>query len=240
VDEQLWLTSTQPQQLLAILHRRPRSQERSVRGRKFQFFALACARMVSPVYTRGAFVTALEIAERYLMGWEEAENLNRALQEAMMARDEAEHEHQTGPQQGGADGFPVLHAAAVAARVAFHAAAHGWHPSLISKVRDALAFAGHIRGPDDLARYLAELADPLRDIFGNPFRPLTFDAAWLTSTAVSLARGMYESRDFGAMPILADALQDAGCDSEDVLNHCRAPGPHVRGCWVVDLVLGKS
>ena len=78
------------------------------------------------------------------------------------------------------------------------------------------------------------------DIFGNPFRPVTFDPAWRTSTAVALARGMYESRDFGAMPILADALQDAGCDNEDALNHCRGPGPHVRGCWVVDLVLGKA
>jgi hypothetical protein len=51
---------------------------------------------------------------------------------------------------------------------------------------------------------------------------------------------LYESRDFSAMPILADALQDAGCDCDDVLAHCRGPGPHVRGCWVVDLVLGKE
>jgi hypothetical protein len=71
-------------------------------------------------------------------------------------------------------------------------------------------------------------------------RPVTFDPAWLTSTVVTFATQMYESRDFGAMPILADALQDAGCDSADVLDHCRGPGPHVRGCWVVDLVLGKE
>jgi hypothetical protein len=80
----------------------------------------------------------------------------------------------------------------------------------------------------------------LRDIFGNFFRPVTVDPSWLTSTAVSLARLMYDSRDFSAMPILADALQDAGCDSDDILNHCRGPGPHVRGCWIVDLVLGKE
>jgi hypothetical protein len=80
-----------------------------------------------------------------------------------------------------------------------------------------------------------------RDIFGNPFRPVSFDAAWRTGTAVAVARGMYESRDFTVMPILADALQDAGCDSDDILNHCRDPhATHVRGCWVVDLVLGKS
>jgi hypothetical protein len=80
----------------------------------------------------------------------------------------------------------------------------------------------------------------VRDIFGNPFRPVTFDPAWRTSTAVALARQMYDAREFSALPILADALQDAGCESAEVLDHCRGPGPHVRGCWVVDLVLGKS
>ena len=80
----------------------------------------------------------------------------------------------------------------------------------------------------------------LRDIFGNPFRPGTMYREWLTTTVTTLASQMYESRDFGAMPILADALQDAGCDSDDILTHCRRPGPHVRGCWVVDLVLGKE
>ena len=80
----------------------------------------------------------------------------------------------------------------------------------------------------------------IRDIFGNPFRTTAFFPSWRTDTTSSLARQMYESRDFGAMPILADALQDAGCDSDDILAHCRGPGPHVRGCWVVDLVLGKE
>ncbi len=80
----------------------------------------------------------------------------------------------------------------------------------------------------------------LRDIFGNPFRPVPFSPSWRTSTAVALAAQMYESREFSAMPILGDALQDAGCDSADVLDHCRGEGPHVRGCWVVDLVLGKE
>jgi hypothetical protein len=79
-----------------------------------------------------------------------------------------------------------------------------------------------------------------RCIFGNPFRPAVFNPAWRTETVVSLARQTYESREFEVMPILGDALQDAGCEDEDILNHCRGPGPHVRGCWVVDLVLGKS
>jgi hypothetical protein len=81
----------------------------------------------------------------------------------------------------------------------------------------------------------------LRDIFGNPFRPVAFAPEWRTDTAIALARTMYESREFGAMPILADELQDAGCDSDDILDHCRDTAQvHVRGCWVCDLVLGKS
>ncbi|VTS00872.1 Uncharacterized protein (Fragment) OS=uncultured bacterium PE=4 SV=1 [Gemmata massiliana] len=81
----------------------------------------------------------------------------------------------------------------------------------------------------------------LRDIFGNPFKRHNFRGAWRTDTATALARGMYESRDFSAMSILADALQDAGCNNDDILSHCRgADVPHVRGCWVVDLVLGKE
>ena len=86
----------------------------------------------------------------------------------------------------------------------------------------------------------AEHAVLLRDIFGNPFRPVAFDPSWGSSAALGLAWSMYESRDFAAMPILADALEESGCESADILSHCRGPGPHVRGCWVVDLVLGKS
>lgn len=80
----------------------------------------------------------------------------------------------------------------------------------------------------------------VHDIAGNPFRPVTLDPSWRTSTVVALAEQMYDSRDFSPMPILADALQDAGCENADVLDHCRGAGPHVRGCWVVDLILGKS
>ena len=65
--------------------------------------------------------------------------------------------------------------------------------------------------------------------------------SWRTSTVVALAKGIYQDRAFDRMPILADALQDAGCTNEDILQHCRDPKQvHVRGCWVVDLVLGKS
>jgi hypothetical protein len=82
----------------------------------------------------------------------------------------------------------------------------------------------------------AEQADFLRDIFPPPGTSPEVEPDWLTSTVVALARQMYESRDFSAMPILADALQDAGCADELALDHCRKPAPHVRGCWVVDLL----
>ncbi|MGH7174582.1 MAG: hypothetical protein ACRELG_30310 [Gemmataceae bacterium] len=84
----------------------------------------------------------------------------------------------------------------------------------------------------------------LRDIFGPlPFRPIVLDLAWLAwsdGTVRRLAQAIYDERAFERMPILADALEEAGCADADILNHCRQPSEHVRGCWVVDLILGKS
>ena len=80
----------------------------------------------------------------------------------------------------------------------------------------------------------------LRDIFGNRFRPITFNPSWLTPTVIHLAQSIYGDRAFDQMPRLADALEEAGCTNADILSHCRSEGPHVRGCWVVDLILGKQ
>ena len=81
----------------------------------------------------------------------------------------------------------------------------------------------------------------LAEIAGDPFGKVCFDPNWRTWTVLILARLMYDSREFSLMPILADALQDAGCDNDDMLTHCRdTKQAHVRGCWVVDLVLGKT
>jgi hypothetical protein len=93
---------------------------------------------------------------------------------------------------------------------------------------------------DGYSALALEQVSYLRCIFGNPFRPVTFSAAWRTDTVLALAQGMYESRDFSAMPILADALQDQGCTDEAILAHCRGAGPHVRGCHVLDAILNKS
>ncbi|VTU00019.1 Uncharacterized protein (Fragment) OS=uncultured bacterium PE=4 SV=1 [Gemmataceae bacterium] len=82
----------------------------------------------------------------------------------------------------------------------------------------------------------------LRELFGPwPFRDATADPEWLTSTVVALAKGIYEDRAFDRMPILADALQDAGCDDALVLDHCRQKkARHARGCWVLDALLQKG
>jgi hypothetical protein len=88
--------------------------------------------------------------------------------------------------------------------------------------------------------FMAEQADFVRDIFRHPSSPVRYDPRWRTTDTLGLARGIYEDRAFDRLPILADALIDAGCDDAAILGHCRGPGPHVRGCWVVDLVLGKE
>jgi hypothetical protein len=100
-----------------------------------------------------------------------------------------------------------------------------------------------LRGADEIAAK----CPLLRCIFGNPFRPLTLDPGWRTPQVVALAHAAYEQRELPAgqldparLAVLADALEHAGCTKEDILDHLRGPGPHVRGCWAVDLVLGKS
>jgi hypothetical protein len=100
-------------------------------------------------------------------------------------------------------------------------------------VRDAFAGGRQIQE-------LKNQTELLRDIFGNPFRPVTILPEWRTSTVLALSQGIYDEKAFDRMPILADALQDAGCDNEQVLGHCRGPGPHVRGCFVMDACLGKQ
>ncbi|MBP3961041.1 hypothetical protein J8F10_37955 [Gemmata sp. G18] len=96
----------------------------------------------------------------------------------------------------------------------------------------------------------------MREIFGNPFCPVAFNPAWRSSDVMILANGVYTDRAFDRMPILADALQDAGCNNDDLLGHLRDPAlvprehtdstsdpppvSHVLGCWALDLVLGKE
>jgi hypothetical protein len=115
----------------------------------------------------------------------------------------------------------------------------------------SLAFGLEVEGgPKDVqaqAREKGVQCDLLREMICNPFRPVKLDHSWLTAMVRSLAQAAYDERilpsgelDPARLAILADALEDAGCHDEQVLEHCRGNGPHVRGCFVVDLLLGKS
>jgi hypothetical protein len=100
------------------------------------------------------------------------------------------------------------------------------------------------------AKYAQELGDKvteqhwqariLCDVLGKHDRLPQIHPHWLTSIVVDLATAIYNDRAFDRLPILADALMDAGCDNEALIAHCRSKGPHVRGCWLVDLILGKE
>ena len=181
--------------------------------RKLRLFACACCRLRWESLTDPASRAAVTVAEKYADG-------EAPPQELKMVRRAAYTQWR----------FPnpmaAWHAADARARDGACAAAESVAPR-------------HGAGRDECGMRLQ--CDFLRCIFGNPFRPVTFSPDWRTSTAVTLARQMYDARDFSAMPILADALQDAGCDNDESLAHCRDPkGVHVRGCWVCDLALGKE
>ncbi len=107
-----------------------------------------------------------------------------------------------------------------------------------------MAVAEH--GPKREAEALAQ-CHAAREVFGNPFRPVAFSPAWLTTQVVALARAAYDHRglpsgrlDPARLAVLADALEEASCADGDLLGHLRGPGPHIRGCWALDLLLGKT
>ena len=150
----------------------------------------------------------------YTLGWPDAEQPNHAL-------DEATGEFVRRPWRPGeyAEHYtirPLLHAAHAASR----------------RRRDDFRAA--------MDRESAAQADLVRCIIPGPVRPVAFSPDWRTPTAAALARGMYDARDFATAPVLADALEDAGCTDPAVLDHLRGPGPHARGCWPVDLVLARE
>jgi hypothetical protein len=102
-----------------------------------------------------------------------------------------------------------------------------------------LLLAAEFPIPDDSTFRAVASPDLLRCVAGKPFRPVVFELKWRTDDVLGLARGIDEDRAFDRLPLLADAMMDAGCNDEQILAHCRQQGPHVRGCWVVDGCLGK-
>jgi hypothetical protein len=114
----------------------------------------------------------------------------------------------------------------------------GWNAA-----RTAAAVAGDARAAAERAVGMAGDMDMLRDVFGNPFRPVVLEESWLgwnNGCVVEMAQAIYDHRQFGDLPFLADALMDAGCTNRHILDHCTRPAVHVRGCWVVDLLLEKG
>src|SRR5262249_39746048 len=112
---------------------------------------------------------------------------------------------------------------------------------VVNAASQAVSGVEALEGRSDGLR--TRLCEIIRDIFGNPFRPSTLNPTVLTcngGTVPKLAQAIYDGRTFDQLPILADALEEAGCINPDILAHCRQPGVHVRGCWVVDLLLGKE
>ena len=212
-----------------------RKVARSPKGRrKLRLFACACCRQVWELIQGEDARRLVELAEAWADGTLDQAELDRtraAAEAAYQRADLASRGH-------GSMALPRRIGAALGAALQI------CNPDSRVAARVGSGFArcavGGMSGNPVWDEHEAAQAAVLRDIFGNPFRPVTADRSWLTSTVVSLAQGIYAERAFDRLPILADALQDAGCEHADVLEHCRGPGPHARGCWVVDLVLGNS
>jgi hypothetical protein len=119
-----------------------------------------------------------------------------------------------------------------------------WDDDLAAQIAqtapEAFAWTGSQWDEGVLEAHRRAIADWVRDIFGNPFRPVSFDPSWRTPGVVRLAQTIYDGRTFDQMPELADVLAGAGCHDADILAHCRAPIGHLRGCWVVDAFLGLT
>ena len=197
--------------------------------RKLRLFACACARRVLPIAPVEAWRALLDALERFVeseASWAECEALTEAA-DAVPIEDHESPESSVRRSVENVAREPAHEGAQYAASCAVQA-------TIAVALRDG---TGPIHSNTYLPEHRAQ-ADLLRCVFAPPGE---FDAeSWRTSAVVALAEGIHADRAFDRLPILADALQDAGCDDAEVLDHCRGPGPHVRGCWVVDRVLGRG
>ncbi|WP_227254835.1 hypothetical protein [Frigoriglobus tundricola] len=237
MTEAQWLSHSDPLTMLPFL-------KKTASDRKLRLFACGCARRIWHMLSDERSRTAVETAERHADGRADNEQLARACEDAFEANRDI---RSTEPQSDAADMAACVACDAAWPNEDMRTSPTGDEYSGVVDAAQCTAsaaeYAAHGAKREPRRERKVEeqaLANYVRDIFGNPFRPVTFSADWRTDTTVSLARQMYDTRDFSAMPILADALQDTGCDSAEILAHSRGPGPHVCGCWVVDLVLGKE
>jgi hypothetical protein len=233
LTEEAWLACPAPDSLLYRALRHGASE------RKLRLVGCACCRLIWHNLIHPQSKAAVEAAERFADGVCSVEELSEAGEEAAAVAWQG-----TPPRRVDRDRRAeyVEHlSAAAAASVTGVEADDGWPfwehlGDVLERVVEAAEFQ-----PFGLSRAAMEaaLCDSMRDVFGNPYRPAAFPA-WLTPAVVSLARAAYDDRAYDLLPILADALEEAGCGDQVILAHCRGPGSHVRGCWAVDAILGKS
>ena len=188
--------------------------------RKVRLAGCAICRRLWDLLTDARSRNAVETAERYVDERATGTELGAAQRRAKAAAVRA----------GEHDGEAIYHAAEAAQMLASRDRRRGAGP--LAGLDWALGAAAHAKR--------SGMAKVLQCVFGNPFRPVSAELRWLSATTAALAQAIYADRAFDRLPILADALEDAGCDNREILDHCRQPGEHVRGCWVVDLVLGKQ
>jgi hypothetical protein len=225
-----WLNCADPNPLLKFVRGK-------VSERKLQLFACSCCRRVEGFLKDEVVRKALDAAERFADGRIRGSTVDKWRRKAVKAS--------LGLNLSGDYSPEWLAYQAVVEALGSGPYSHYRRSHLM--VTWAIANAtGQARGSPGLAAAAwaesAVLSDLLRDIVGNPFRPPVIHARWLrwqSGTVGRLASAIYDERRFAELPILADALEDAGCDNADVLHHCRSGGEHTRGCWVVDWVLNK-
>jgi hypothetical protein len=200
--------------------------------RLWRLFAVACARRMEDLMRDPRSRDALEVAERFADGAATRQELSEARLHARAAADQAFREAYEQESRSKFLWDADYEAALVAQQVT---------EAALQCVAEDIAenFEGQTTAlPADL-----QYPDLLREVFGNPFRWTHADPAWLSwndGTVGKVAQAIYDQRAFDRLPVLADALEEAGCTNGGILDHCRQPGEHVRGCWVVDLLLGKE
>jgi hypothetical protein len=203
--------------------------------RQFYLFAVACCKRLWHLFTDDRSRDAIETTALYADGFATVEMRKSAVEQAS----KAEADEIIGKDEG--QPTPAVVAWEVARQPAFDSAyCCGYLQMLGDKDRRGDRtdwWDTHQREGEEEAKFQVPL---LHDIIGNPFQPVTFDHVWLTPFVVTLAQTIYDDQTFDRMPELADALVATGCTHAEVLQHCRGTGPHVRGCWVVDLILGKD
>jgi hypothetical protein len=248
MTESDWLTGTD-------FAEHARFADETLSARRRRLLAVAFCRAAGDLIDHPELLDALAVTERYADGRATPADIERVRHRCRVVAQEAFDTYATHVDRGLIDQFrpspgvgrhvlsELAWAVAYAAGAVVEAAAVGGRVAAAAvEARTGVVLMVPVPGAEfdrATAAQAALMRSVVWEVAGNPFRAIDF-GPWRTDTAVLLAKQMYESREFGAMPILADALQDAGCDADDVLRHCREGERHVRGCWVVDSVLGKG